>query len=181
MLFVYVIRVVDSEFTVDIPTPDEHKRVTAALVKLGWFRFTLVGFKAGVVVQLARCRRQMTRAVSGIDRILAHRAGNFDEEARGEFVGLLKTERDLREHIHDLRGSIQRQGKLGLLDRITLRQLNDILFLVDDMIETLELGVDPEVREQLASELQRIAASDSPNAHVRTTTPGAHSQVPESE
>ena len=60
-------------------------------------------------------------------------------------------------------------GEQSALVPTILRLLDEFLLVVDDMVETLELCVDPEVREQIGNEIQRIADSGSPDIHVRTS------------
>ena len=152
---------IDFTFARDIPTADEYTRRVEAppAVKATWHRFRRTAFRVRLVARLVLRKRELTRVAKRVEAVLIKPAAESDELIRTELMALLGQERGLRETYWTFRNAVRRER--DLLSRITLRLADDSLLVIDDAIETLELSVDPEVREYLACELQRIPDSRS--------------------
>ena len=157
------------DYTEDIPSADDYLR---HIVPVPTFRPTasvfllqceIVVYKAVVALSMAVVRLKVERNAKNVEVSIEEGAGH------DVLVKILERQRLLQAKVAGLLGSISQRDR-GFLVPTTLRLLEDILLILDDTIETLELSVDPEVREHLACEIQRIAASHSPDSDVRTST-----------
>ena len=158
------------EFTVpDVPGREQYVRwVTTAMAKSSLWIFgeTVLLYRrvvaaARIAIAVLATRRHTRR----LELLLASRG---DHCSRDELATLLQTYREYYRRVLDLQGFVLSEGELRALEPTIVRLLDEYLLVLDDVVETLELCVDPEVRKQIADEIH-FADSGSPDEHVHTS------------
>ena len=116
---------------------------------------------ARIALALLATRRRTTR----LEVLLASRS---DHCSRDHLATLLQSYREDYRRVLDLQGFVLSKGELSALEPTIVWLLDEYLLVLDDVVETLELCVDPEVRKQIADEIH-FAHSGPPDAHVHTS------------
>ena len=157
-------------FTVsDVPGREQYvRRVTRAMANSSlWIvgKTVLLYYRAVTAARIAIAVLATRRCTRRLEALLANRA---DHCSRDDLAALLHSYREDYKRVLDLQGFVLSEGELSALKPSIVWLLDEYLLVLDDMVETLELCVDPEVRKQIADEIH-FADSGSPDAHVHTS------------
>ena len=164
-----------TDYDVDVLAPEEYLRQIARLstvtVRVGWLKWRIIVNKTWIAARIATQLLRTVWNTTRLEKMLSCGADDVDRLAHHELVRSLDSRRELYKKVADLHSCVLSvdDGEQSALVPTILRLLDEFLLVVDDMVETLELCVDPEVREQIGNEIQRIADSGSPDIHVRTS------------
>ena len=158
------------EFTVaDVPAPEEYvRRVTRAMAKSSlWIvgNTVVLSYRAFIAARIALAVLATHRCTRRLELMLATRGGHCSRE---ELAALLHSYRETYSKVLDLQRFVLSEGQLSALEPTIVWLLDEYLLVVDDAVETLELCVDPEVRNHIADEIH-IADSGSSDAHLQTS------------
>jgi hypothetical protein len=135
--------------------------VTRESTVIGALRQTAA--KTMLAVRLTIGRRKIAQLADMLEEYLAQHADDSNRDMLLEVLGHM---RGAARGLARRRERIMDTDRLGGLDRAVLRLLDENLVVVEDVIETLELCVDPAIRDYLEREIRQIAATNPPNTRL---------------
>ena len=147
---------------VDFAVAERHAHLLALRMSLAKARWQLMYSSLVLVWQLIATRWKIAKAIRPLERHIEHIQQDDGQRFLNKLRSVAVDEAKNREYFAD--GGGNTHG----LSRVIVWLMDDYLAIIEDVIETLELSVDPHVRTSLANAIHDITDSRPPDPNVRT-------------